>query len=312
MATTVDSARTADAARGSNARGIAAMVFSMACFVSSDTLIKIVGRDMPVGQIMFLRGLFAVFIVAALAVATGDLVKIRQALTPTVALRSFTEVASTIFFFTGLMRLPFADAAAIGQFTPLAVTAAAALFLHEPVGWRRWLATFVGLVGVLLIIQPGSSAFNPAAILIVICVLFVTARDLITRQMGSGIPILLLILVSAAAVCVTGLMGRVVESWITPTWTMIGGLSLSALGVSGGYYGAIVAMRSGEISVVAPFRYSGMLVALMWGYVVFGESPDQLTWLGIVIVVSAGVYTFHRESVRRREAAQIAAAEKQR
>ena len=302
MATTIGNIRSADVARGTNAQGIAAMVVSMACFVSSDTLIKIVGREMPVGQIMFLRGLFAFLLVAVLAVATGAILKIRLAWTPMVAVRTFTEVASTVLFFTGLMQLPFADAAAIGQFTPLAVTAGAAIFLSEPVGWRRWLATAVGLVGVLLIIRPGSSSFNPAALLIVGCVLFVCARDLITRHMGSGVPIPLLILVSAAAVSASGLLGLPFETWITPEWSMTGGLMLSALGVSGGYYGAIVAMRAGEISVVAPFRYSGMLVALMWGYVIFGEIPDRMTWLGIVIVVTAGVYTFHRESVRRREA----------
>lgn len=282
------------------------MLVSMGCFVSSDTLIKIVGRDMPVGQIMFIRGLFAFLIVGVLALATGVIPKIKQALTPTVALRTFFEVGSTIFFFSGLMQLPFADAAAIGQFTPLAVTAGAAMFLSEPVGWRRWLATLVGLIGVLLIIRPGTSAFNPAAILIVACVFFVAARDLITKHMGSAIPVLLLILVSAAAVSVTGLFALAFETWISPSSPALGWLALSALGVTGGYYGAIVAMRAGEISVVAPFRYTAMLFALMWGFLIFGEVPDQITWAGIAIVVIAGVYTFHRESVRKREAASAA------
>ncbi len=293
---------------GSNARGIAAMVISMACFVTSDTLIKIVGRDMPVGEIMFLRGFFAFLIAGGLGLATGVLTQIRSALTRIVALRTFVEVGSTIFFFTGLMRLPFADAAAIGQFTPLAVTAGAAMFMAEPVGWRRWLATAAGLVGVLMIIRPGTSAFNPAAILIVICVFFVAARDLITKQMGSGVPILVLIVISAGAVAIAGLCGLSVETWVMPTSTMIGGLALSALGVTGGYYSSIVAMRAGEISVVAPFRYAAMLFALMWGYIIFNEVPDRTTWIGITIVVAAGVYTFHRESLRKREAAKVAGA----
>ncbi len=308
MVTTREGVQSVVEADGSNARGIAAMIISMACFVTSDTIIKIVGRDMPVGQIMFLRGLFAFFIVGGLVLATGVITQIRLTLTPIVALRTFVEVGSTIFFFSGLMRLPFADAAAIGQFTPLAVTAGAALFLAEPVGWRRWLATAVGLAGVLLIIRPGTSAFNPAAILIVICVFFVAARDLITKRMGSGVPILLLILVSAAAVSLAGLGAAVFETWIAPTPTMFGGLALSALGVTGGYYSSIVAMRSGEMSVVAPFRYAAMLFALMWGYVIFGEVPDRMTWLGISIVVAAGVYTFHRESVRKKEAAKVVEA----
>jgi drug/metabolite transporter (DMT)-like permease len=291
-----------------NARGIAAMLFSMACFVTSDTLIKIVGRDMPVGQIMFMRGFLAFLMVGIAILAKGLVPQIKPAMTPIVAWRSIVEVGATVFFFTGLMRLPFADAAAIGQFTPLAVTAGAALFLAEPVGWRRWLATAVGLIGVLMIIQPGTSAFNPAAILIVICVFFVAARDLITKQMGNGVPILVLIFISASAVALTGLFGLAIESWIWPTRVMIIGLLASALGVTGGYYGAIVAMRSGEISVVAPFRYAAMLFALMWGYVIFGEIPDRTTWVGIAIVVAAGVYTFHRESVRKRELAAVVKA----
>jgi drug/metabolite transporter (DMT)-like permease len=302
MATTVERGLTAAEAPGSNARGIAAMVIAMACFVSSDTLIKIVGRDMPVGEIIFVRGLFSVLLILPLAMLTGALRNVRAAMTPTVALRAGSEVGATVFFFSGLVLMPFADAAAIGQFAPLAVTAGAALFLREPVGWRRWLATAVGLAGVLLIIRPGSGAFNPGAILLVFCVLCVATRDLVTRVMGSGIPILLLILVSSVATTLIGPFGLLYETWIRPTPLMIGSLILSAFGVSAGYYGSVVAMRSGEISVVAPFRYASMLFALMWGYVIFGEIPDPLTWLGIAIVVGAGVYMFHRESVRRREA----------
>lgn len=302
MTTTLDSARPDSVARGSNAQGIAAMVWSMGCFVSSDTLIKIVGRDMPVGQIMFIRGLMAAALMAALAIATGVMGQLHRTFTKAVAARSFTEVASTILFFTGVVQLPFADASAIGQFTPLRMTAGAALFLNEPVGWRRWLATLVGFAGVMLIIRPGSSTFNPAGLLIVACVLFVIARDLITRQMDPTLPIPLLIFVSALAISAAGLGMKVFESWVSPDLGLFASLAVSALGVCFGYYGAIVSMRCGEIAVVAPFRYTAMLFALAWGYLLFGEIPDRLTWCGIAIVIIAGVYMFHRESVRRREA----------
>ena len=303
MAIIDDREQSAVDARSSNMRGIIAMVISMACFVSSDTLIKIVGRDLPVGQIMFLRGLFSTVLIFPLVVVTGSYDHIIQALTPIVGLRAASEVAATILFFTGLMFIPFADAAAIGQFAPLAVTAGAAVFLNEPVGWRRWLAALVGLLGVLLIIRPGSGAFNPAAILIVLCVFCASARDLITRMMGSGIPILVLILISAVATMLTGLAAALIETWPATTWVALASLALSAVGVSAGYYGSVVAMRSGEISVIAPFRYTSMLFALLWGYVLFSEVPDQMTWIGIAIVIAAGFYTLHRESVRKREAA---------
>ncbi len=288
------------------------MLFGMGCFVTSDTLIKIIGRDMPIGQIMFARGLFATLLIGSLVAITGVWRQYREVLTPLVAVRTACEIGATLFFFSALVRLPFADAAAIGQFTPLAVTAGAAIFLREPVGWRRWLATFVGLIGVLIIIRPGTSAFNWAGLLVVGCVIFVAMRDLITRRLGPGVPTLLIILASTMAVTTAGLVVRSFETWITPSWMMVGGLALSALGVSGGYYGTIVAMRAGEISAIAPFRYSVILFALFWSFVLFDEIPDLWTWIGVTIIVGAGLYTVHRERVRRREAEQTRAGSMER
>lgn len=288
--------------RGSNARGIIAMLVCMFCFVASDTIIKIVGKELAVGQIMFIRGIFATLIMGVIVVATGGHRHIRSLISlPIVQLRTFAEAAATVLFFTGLMRLPFADAAAIGQVTPLAVTAGAAIFLKEAVGWRRWLATFVGFIGVLIIIKPGTSAFNWAALFIVACVCFVVIRDLTTRLISNAAPAAVLVFLSVAAVTMGGLILKPFEVWPAPTLAQVAGLALSALGVSAGYYGAIVAMRSGEISVVSPFRYAVMLYAMFWSYFVFGEIPDRETWIGVSIVIAAGLYTVYREHVRRRD-----------
>ncbi len=289
--------------RGSNARGIAAMLGCMFCFVASDTIIKIVGKELAVGQIMFIRGIFATLIMGAIVVATGTHRQIRSVISlPIVQLRTFAEAAATLLFFTGLVRLPFADAAAIGQVTPLAVTAGAAIFLKEPVGWRRWLATLVGFIGVLIIIKPGTSAFNWAALFIVACVGFVVIRDLTTRLISNAAPAAVLVFLSVVAVTAAGLCLLPFETWARPTAWQVAGLALSALGVSAGYYGAIIAMRSGEISVVSPFRYVVMLYAMFWSYFIFGEIPDRATWIGVTIVIGAGLYTVYREHVRRRDA----------
>jgi drug/metabolite transporter (DMT)-like permease len=300
----------AECERGSNARGIAAMLAGMFCFVASDTIIKIVGRDLAVGQIMFVRGMFATMLLGAIVLASGSYRHLPAALKrPLVLWRTIAEAGATVCFFSGLVRLPFADAAAIGQFTPLAVTAAAALFLNEPVGWRRWLATLVGLAGVLIIIRPGTSAFNWAALFIVACVGFVVVRDLTTRLIGSAAPATVLVFLSVAAVAFVGLCMKPFEAWALPTLWHLSALALSAVGVSGGYYGAIIAMRSGEISVVAPFRYAVMLYALFWSYFVFGEVPDGATWIGVAIVIGAGLFTVYREHLRRREASASAAVQ---
>jgi drug/metabolite transporter (DMT)-like permease len=301
MALTRDDATTTDRPRGTNTRGILAMLFGMGCFVTSDTLVKLIGTQLPISQIMFVRGVFATLFIGVLVAWSGVWVQVRLVLTPVMAWRTIGELGATIFFFAGLMRLPFADAAAIGQFTPLAVTAGAALFLNEPVGWRRWMATAVGLVGVLLIIRPGTSAFNWAALLIIACIGFVTLRDLITRTIGDVVPSLLIILVTSVCVTLTGMVGYALETWVDLTPNTLLGLAVSALGVTGGYYGVITAMRSGEIAVVGPFRYAAMLFALTWGYFIFGEVPDGLTWAGTAILVSAGLYTLHRERVRKQK-----------
>jgi drug/metabolite transporter (DMT)-like permease len=288
-----------------NTRGIVAMVTAMASFSFSDMLVKMAGQDIPVGEIIFLRGLFASFLVVTLALLTGSLGRGLAAMKEggrnrLLAARTIAEVGATVCFLSGLVRLPFADAAAIAQFVPLGVTAAAAIFLREPVGWRRWLATFVGLVGVLIIIKPGTSAFDPAALWIVASMIFVVTRDLTTRQIGKRVPPLFLISISAVAVTFSGLAFLPFENWVMPQ--PIGYLLMvgSALGVLGGYYAVIVAMQSGEIATVAPFRYSIILFAIVFGVVVFGERPPLSTYIGIGIVVGAGLYMFHRERIRKR------------
>lgn len=288
-----------------NTRGIVAMVAAMASFSFSDMLVKMAGQHIPVGEIIFLRGLFASAIVVALAYVTGSIrigvdVVGAGGRTKLLVARTVAEVGATVCFLSGLVRLPFADASAIAQFVPLGVTAAAAIFLGEPVGWRRWLATFVGLVGVLIIIKPGTTAFDPAALWIIASMVFVVTRDLTTRQIGKQVPPLFLISISAVAVTFAGLGFLPFETWVAPQpidYLLMAG---SALGVLGGYYAVIVAMQSGEIATVAPFRYSIILFAIVFGVVVFGERPPLSTYVGIAIVVGAGLYMFHRERIRKR------------
>ncbi len=299
------------AARGSdNLRGIFAMLAAMACFVCGDTAIKYAGRVLPVGEMMFVRGLFASILIIASAFAFGALRQAHLIVSPAMALRTLGEIGATILFFLALVRMPFADVNAIGQFTPLAVTAGAALFMGEEVGWRRWLAAATGLAGVLIIIRPGTSAFNSGALFVIGSVICVTIRDLITRRMGLALPALLIAAVSSVSVSLSGLLLLPFESWRVPSPYQALLLGFAAVCIFGGYYSIITAMRRGEIAVVSPFRYTATLFAVVSGYIVFNEIPDGVTACGILIVMAAGLYTLHRERVRMRDrrAARLAAS----
>lgn len=286
------------AGRG-NVAGILAMLASMACFVANDALLKLTSAHLPLGEMIFLRNAVATAFVAVLAWATGGMTAIRGAPLGYVGLRVGGEVGATVLYLTALLMMTIADITAIGQFTPLVLTAAAAIFLGEPVGWRRWLAAGVGLLGVLLIVRPGSSAFSPAAGIVFAAMGFVVLRDVATRLIPAAVPTLVITLVSSAAVLGASLAFLLFETWVWPSAVEAAVMAAAGVLLTGGYVLIIVAVRAGEIAVVSPFRYSVMLYALLIGFAVWGEAPDALSLLGVAIVIGAGLYTFHREHIRR-------------
>ena len=282
-------------ARSENVRGIVAMLAATAVFVVNDTLLKIATEALPTGEAIFLRGLFTTLFCASLVVSHGTLGALPHVVSPRIVGRAIAEVGSTIFFLSALARMPIGDAMAILQFTPLAITAGAALFLGEKVGWRRWLATCVGLVGVLIIVRPGGAAFNPYSVLALLSIVFGVARDLLTRGMDASLPSLLIAGTSSAAVTLASLGFIAFEIWAWPSSPTLLVLLGSSTALVAGQYWLITAMRTGEIAVVAPFRYSIILWAVLAGYLVWREAPDAASWIGIAIVTAAGLYTFLRE-----------------
>jgi drug/metabolite transporter (DMT)-like permease len=209
--------------------------------------------------------------------------------------RSVAEIGATLLYLTALFRMPIAEATAILQFTPLVITAGAAIFLGAPVGWRRWTATFVGLIGVLVIIRPGASVFNPYASVALLSVVFIAARDLMTRRISKEIPALFIAFTSSASVMLASLGFIPFEDWIWPEAPVLLALLAAGVGLLAGQYWVIVAMRTGDIAVVAPFRYSIILWAIVAGFLIWRELPDLATWIGIAILTAAGLYTFLRE-----------------
>jgi drug/metabolite transporter (DMT)-like permease len=286
-----------------NVRGIVAMLGAMAAFVTGDAIMKLMSSRLPTGETMFIRGIIALCLIWPLAYVTGALDNVRQRVSRLIGIRTGCEVGAAVFFQNALARLPFADVSAVLQINPLAVTAAAAIFLGEKVGWRRWTATAVGLVGVLLIIRPGGSSFKWASLLLFAATAFSVTRDLITRRLPSGTPNLLLTSLSATAIWASSLGFLAFETWHWPTVFDCLALAVPAVCMLTGQLLVVVSIRSGEVSAVVPYRYSSILWALLLSALLWGHFPDATTMLGILIVTAAGLYTFHREQVRRREAA---------
>ena len=281
--------------RSENVRGIVAMLAAMAVFVVNDTLVKIAAGSLPTGEAIFVRGSFLTALCSVLVVRSGALWALPHALSPVIVARALADVGSTVFFLSALVRMPIGDVFGILQFTPLAITAAAALFLGARVGWRRWSATVVGLIGVLIIVRPGGSAFTPYALLAILSILFSVARDLFTRSVAASVPSLVIVSTSAATVTLASLGFTAFESWTWPAPLSVLTLLCASVALLAGQYWLVAAMRTGEIAVVAPFRYSIILWAILAGYLVWGESPDLASWVGIAIVTAAGLYTFLRE-----------------
>ena len=189
---------------------------------------------------------------------------------------------------------------AILQLLPLTMTAAAAILLKEQVGWRRWTAACVGLLGVALIVQPGTDAFSWWYLAAFASLIVVTSRDISTRFIDKSVPTSIVTFLTAFCVTGAGLALGLFETWVWPSAHAFGLLFAAAVLVLFGYAMLIEAWRGGEVSATAPFRYSVVLWAMLFGYLFLGEIPSWWTVAGSTVVVSAGLYTLHRERQRAR------------
>ena len=284
-----------------NLRAALFMSLSMAGFTANDAITKSVAQSMNMGQVMFVRGVFATLLIALLAWRSGALASLRGSGHPLVVIRVAAEIGATVCFLVALQNLPLATVSAVLQALPLAVTMGAALVFSEPVGWRRWLAIVAGFAGVLIIVRPGFEGFNAFALLALLCVAFCAVRDLATKRIPASVSTLLVSAATSAAITVAG------AALVQPFggWTEMTGesgllLFVAAMLLIVGYQFVILAMREGEISFVAPFRYTGLLWAILLSFVVFNDTPDLAMIIGASLVVGSGLYAFYRERVRGR------------
>jgi drug/metabolite transporter (DMT)-like permease len=217
-----------------------------------------------------------------------------------VLLRALLDSLATVTYLSSLFHLPIANATAINMATPLFITLIAVLALGEKVGGARWLAIATGFIGVLLVVQPSGSAFNAYALLCLGGTLLHASRDLVTRTIDRSIPSIVVTLSTAVAVTVLAAVWGVFQDWRPVAWQQLALLAAASVFLSGGYYLLTISMRSGEISVIAPFRYAGLLFAVVLGYAVWGDVPNALAWSGIALLVGAGLFVLHGERSRSR------------
>jgi drug/metabolite transporter (DMT)-like permease len=288
------------------------MMLGMMGFAVNDAFMKLILTDLNLQQSIFIRGVFSTIFLGIIAVRSGALKNSRRHFNRHIIVRTLCELGGTIFFLTALVHVSLADASAVLQVMPLAVTLAAALFMREAVGWRRYLAILIGFSGVMLVIQPDGSSAENGGFNIYFLMLFGTIgcmiiRDLTTRNISKNIPSMFIAFYTSVAVMLMGAVLAFFEPWKTITLTHLAMLAGAAFFLFLGYIGTVMAMRVGDVGFVAPFRYTYLVWAMALSIFVFADFPDIYTLLGSAIVVSTGIYSFTRERKLMKEKAAKAA-----
>ncbi|SNR34097.1 DMT family transporter [Puniceibacterium sediminis] len=278
-----------------NLRGSGFMVLSMIGFGLEDAFFKSAtgsgGITPGIATIQF--GLLAMAIYALMARSKGLPLWHPAYLQRGLLIRTGFEICGRLFFALSLAYTPLSTTTAILQAAPLVVMAGAALFLGEKIGPRRWIAMAIGFAGVLLIVRPSPSGIEANAVFALLGMIGFAGRDLATRTSPPGVHSVQLGMLGFAVVTFAGLVILAFEPGLPALPT--GGAALKILGTAlcgvAGYTALTAAMRTGEISAVAPFRYSRLLVGLILAMTVFGERPDTLTLIGAAVIVLSGIYT---------------------
>ena len=286
----------------------------------NDLAIKALSGTYALHQVILIRALIGIVLVLVVIRASGTGFAQLWTRRPWEHLfRVALTMVSNVTYFLGLAALPLADAVATAFVAPLFVTLMSAVLLGEKVGWHRWGAVVVGMVGVLVMVRPGSGMIQPASILVLISALCYAGTHMMTRRMrDTESAMTLAFFVQAGFIVVSATMGLIVgdghlagssnvslaflfRPWIIPAATDLWAFALTGFAVGIGGMMMSQAYRTNEAALVAPFEYAGMPMAIFWGVVVFGTWPDHTAWLGIALICGAGLYTLWRETMHRRD-----------
>ena len=274
--------------------GILSMLAAGVLMTFNNAILKWVTVGYPAGQIIFTRGVFIWLPIALLIWRSGGVRTVRIQRVELHGARAACLVLSAFMYVTGLRYLPLADVTAISFSTPLFVTALAPFLLRETVGWRRWSAVIVGFLGIVTIARPSGNIAALAVLLPVGSAFWAAMRDIVTRRMTATESSNAILCTTTAVVMLAGL-ATLPFGWRMPTPIDLGLMALCGILAGFGHHYMIEAFRNAEAVLVSPFRYVTMLWAVLLGFVVWGDLPDEWVVLGVVLVILSGVYIFQRE-----------------
>jgi drug/metabolite transporter (DMT)-like permease len=279
-------------------KGIALILASTIFLGTSDVTAKYLSATLPSIEITWIRFLTFALIMVPAMVPGSPLFALQTNRRSLHLLRGLGILGSSLFFISGLRFLPIAEASATGFVAPLIVTALSIVFLGERVGLRRWIATGVGLIGVIIILRPGTGAFHLAAFFPLVSALCWACTLIITRMM-SGTERAVTVMAYSSIVGLVMLSALVPSVWVAPTWHDIAFGIFIGVASTFGQWIVVLAFRYADASVLAPFSYTQLLWVSILGFLIFGEVPDVWTVTGAAFIVASGLYTAHRERVRR-------------
>lgn len=285
----------------SDRRGGMLMSLSMFCFILNDTVTKLLSTKVGIGEFVFLRGLFATAMILGLVALTGHFRRLHLALDRVVVVRALFDLLATGLFIAALFHMPLPNVTAVMQAVPITATLMTMIVFKERVEAWQLGAIVVGLIGVLLIIKPGTSGFNPAVALAAAAMVAVAIRDLVTRRIGPQIPSAVVTLTTAFLVMLGGALWSAVEGLAPMAPQTAATLALAAAFLIAGQLLMVQAVRVAGIAATTPFRYTNVVWALVLGWAIFGFIPDSLAFIGIVLIAGSGLYTILEPTLKQRQ-----------
>lgn len=268
----------------------------MAAFAVEDSLIKAASKTIPMGEILILFGLGGAMIFAGLMRFRKEPLFVADVLSTPMRIRVVFEIFGRLCYFLALSLIPLSAATVILQATPLVVVAGAAVVFGEKVGWRRWVAILIGLIGVVIIVQPGTDSFSMLSMLAVVGMFGFAGRDLASRAAPATLSTLILGFYGFLTVVVAGGLFAIWQggAFVRPEPVALLYLACAVVAGVGAYSSLMLAMRIGEVSAVTPFRYSRLIFGISLGVLVFGEMLSASMLIGSGLIVLSGLFILMR------------------